>query len=118
MATPITPSPASAIQSRNYKLVESLCSRPSPSRLDSPTYRSVPDVRERVLAGQPTLDETEHDFEVRAARETFEAALAHWRNSHYKLAVRLLGERRGTGYTEGVPYLNEVRALPVFPKAA
>jgi tryptophan 2,3-dioxygenase len=109
---------ASAIQSRNYKLVESLCSRPSDARLDSPAYRSVPEVRERVLAGQPALDEGEHDAAARKAMDAFESALAHWRNSHYKLAVKMLGSRRGTGYTEGVPYLHDVRALPVFAKAA
>ena len=31
--------------------------------------------------------------------------------------MKMLGERRGTGYTEGVPYLNDVRALPVFAAA-
>ena len=108
---------ASAIQSRNYKLVESLCARPSEARLDSPAYRSVPEVRERVLAGQPSLDDAEHDAAARAAMDGFESALAHWRNSHYKLAMKMLGERRGTGYTEGVPYLNDVRALPVFAAA-
>src|SRR5215204_4059103 len=40
---------ASAIQSRNYKLIESLCRQPDASRLDSAAYRSVPEVRERVL---------------------------------------------------------------------
>ena len=77
----------------------------------------MPEVRERVLAGQPALDDAEHDAAVRAAMDGFESALAHWRNSHYKLAVKMLGERRGTGYTEGVPYLNDVRALPVFASA-
>jgi tryptophan 2,3-dioxygenase len=55
---------------------------------------------------------------MRDAMAGLESALAHWRNSHYKLAVRMLGSRRGTGYTEGVPYLHDVRALPVFAKAA
>ena len=82
---------ASAIQSRNYKLVESLCSRPSDARLDSPAYQSVPEVRERVLAGQPALDDAEHDDAV--GDDGFESALAHWRNSHYKLAMKMLGER-------------------------
>src|SRR5215218_11018030 len=43
---------ASAIQSRNYKRVESLCRQPDPSRLDAAAYRSVPEIRQRVLAGQ------------------------------------------------------------------
>jgi hypothetical protein len=38
---------ASAIQSRSYKLVESLCRTPEEDRLDSVAYRSVPEVRAR-----------------------------------------------------------------------
>jgi tryptophan 2,3-dioxygenase len=120
---------ASAIQSRSYKTVESLCTTPDRGRLDSPAYCSVPEVRERVLAGQPTLDEAlgtaraagrltagAHD-DVRAAMQRFEAAILKWRQTHYRLAVRMLGQRRGTGYTEGVPYLEKARAIPVFAGA-
>lgn len=120
---------ASAIQSRSYKRVESLCRRPDRSRLDSPAYRSVPEVRARVLAGQPNLDETltaahasgrlgpdEYDH-VRSAMQRLETALLKWRQTHYRLAVQMLGERRGTGYTEGVPYLEKTRGLPVFTAA-
>ena len=120
---------ASAIQSRSYKLVESLCRAPDKSRLSSAAYRSVPDVRERVLAGQPTLDEAlttadasgqltsnMHD-DVCSAMRRFESALLQWRQTHYRLAVRVLGQRRGTGYTEGVPYLDETRKIPVFTSA-
>jgi tryptophan 2,3-dioxygenase len=117
---------ASAIQSRSYKTVESLCRTPDRARLDSPAYRSVPDVRERVIAGRPTLEEAletarasgcltsaMHDA-VGSAMQRFEAAVLKWRQTHYRLAVRMLGRRRGTGYTEGVPYLEKVRAIPVF----
>jgi tryptophan 2,3-dioxygenase len=120
---------ASAIQSRSYKIVESLCRVPDTSRLDSAAYRSVPDVRERVLAGQPSLDEAlktahasghltseMHDNVISAMRR-FEAALLKWRQTHYRLAVRMLGSRRGTGYTEGVPYLEKARKIPVFTPA-
>lgn len=117
---------ASAIQSRNYKLVEALCRQPDPSRLDSVAYLSVPEVRQRVLAGQVTLDEA-----VAAARAAgrlsacdvdnleqamrrFAATLLRWRRAHYRIAVRMLGERTGTGYTEGSPYLKAVQAIPVF----
>jgi len=27
----------------------------------------------------------------------------------------MLGDRSGTGYTEGTPYLRDVRSIPVFP---
>ncbi len=121
---------ASAIQSRNYKLVESLCRRPDQARLDSAAYLSVPEVRQRVLAGQLTLDEAfqaaraagrfssgEVDDLEQAMRE-FAATLLRWRRTHYRIAVRMLGERTGTGYTEGAPYLESVQAIPVFSSVA
>jgi tryptophan 2,3-dioxygenase len=121
---------ASAIQSRNYKLVESLCRQPDPARLDSAAYCSVPEVRQRVLAGQVTLDEAfeaarassrlssgEVDDLEQAMRE-FAATLLRWRRTHYRIAVRFLGERTGTGYTEGAPYLNAAQAIPVFSSVA
>ena len=67
---------ASAIQSRNYKLVESLCRRPDAARLDSAAYLSVPEVRQRVLAGQLTLDEA---FQAaRAAAASAQARSPAW----------------------------------------
>jgi tryptophan 2,3-dioxygenase len=118
---------ASAIQSRGYKTVEALCARPDAHRLDSMAYRSVPELRLRVLAGQTTLDEafaaarasgrlgTAGLAALTEAMRGFSEALLRWRQTHYRLAVRMLGERRGTGYTEGPPYLEAVRELPVFP---
>ena len=52
-----------------------------------------------------------------AAMARFEAALLKWRNSHFRLAMKMLGSRPGTGYTEGVPYLEKVRGIPVFATA-
>src|SRR5215218_1654680 len=86
---------ASAIQSRNYKLVESLCRQPDPTRLDAPAYLSVPEVRERVLAGQVTLDEafqaarttgrlSARDVDdLEQAMQHFAATLLRWRRTHY-----------------------------------
>ncbi|MER5333784.1 hypothetical protein [Micromonospora sp. NPDC002717] len=117
---------ASAIQSRSYKLVESLCRTPEGDRLDSVAYRSVPEVRSLVRAGQPTIDEA-YRSAVRAGRldgadrtlvarrmETFAGALLQWRRTHHRIATRMLGPRSGTGYTEGTPYLAAVRDVPVF----
>lgn len=117
---------ASAIQSRNYKIVEALCRTPDQSRLHSPAYDSVPEVQASVLAQQTTLDNVVRDAvaedrvdpaqlkELQEAMRSFAAALMQWRQTHYSLAVRMLGERSGTGYTEGTPYLNSVRKIPVF----
>ncbi|MDQ3587381.1 MAG: tryptophan 2,3-dioxygenase [Actinomycetota bacterium] len=117
---------ASAIQSRSYKRLESLCRRPDPERLDSPAYHSVPEVRERVIAGQPNLDQAldtaiasglltpdEHTA-LSAAMDAFETAILKWRKTHHSIAVRMLGERRGTGDTEGVAYLEQARTIPLF----
>jgi tryptophan 2,3-dioxygenase len=117
---------ASAIQSRSYKLLESLCRTPDESRLESPAYLSVPEIRERVRNGQSSLDET-YRFAGRAGlldpadqpildqrMRAFAAALTQWRQTHYRLATRMLGVRPGTGYTQGTPYLDAVRSIPVF----
>ncbi|MEV6582874.1 tryptophan 2,3-dioxygenase [Streptomyces sp. NPDC051582] len=121
---------ASAIQSRNYKLVESLCRVPDQDRLDSPAYRSTPEVRMRILAGQPTLDEAcsaalaDDRFGARdrelltTSMLGFAGALRRWRQTHYRIAVRMLGTRSGTGSTEGTPYLSSVRKIPVFRSVA
>ena len=117
---------ASAIQSTNYKLVESLCRHPHGERLESAAYGSVPDVRRRVLEGQPDIDQAVRDAcasgvldenarnRLAPAMDRFASTLAHWRQTHYRLAARMLGDRPGTGYTQGTPYLKQVRDLPVF----
>jgi len=118
---------ASAIQSRGYKMVESLCRKPEPDRLDSVAYHSVPEVRAAVLAGRLTVDEayrahcltgglSDCDLaRLGKAAARFEAEVLRWRRTHYTLAVRMLGrERSGTGYTEGTPYLGAVRTIPIF----
>lgn len=113
---------ASAIQSRNYKRIESACRRPDRGRLDSPAYDSVPEVRAAVLAGRTSLDDAlararltgdERDA-LHAAMAGFGAALGKWRQTHYRLAVRMLGDRNGTGHTAGQSYLDKARSIPVF----
>jgi tryptophan 2,3-dioxygenase len=117
---------ASAIQSRNYKIFESLCRRPDPERLNSAAYDSVPDVQLRAREDTTTLDDAyaaatgagwlngPHRDELRAAMEAFAATVLRWRTTHYRLAVRMLGDRTGTGYTAGTPYLKTVQRIPVF----
>jgi tryptophan 2,3-dioxygenase len=113
---------ASAIQSRSYKSIESLCRRPDPARLAGPGYDAVPDVRARVLAGQPTLGDalaqsalSSRDLaEIGPAMADLEAQVLGWRRTHHNLAMRMLGMRRGTGDTAGVPYLAETREIPLF----
>jgi tryptophan 2,3-dioxygenase len=89
-------------------------------------YQSVPEVRDRVLRGQPTLDQAFTDAlasgrlsaagrdVLTTAMHELADALLRWRQTHYRLAVRMLGERPGTGYTEGTPYLKAVRSIPLF----
>nr|WP_205808153.1 hypothetical protein [Micromonospora sp. HNM0581] len=117
---------ASAIQSRSYKMIESLCRAPQAERLDSVAYLSVPEVQAQVRGGQPTIDETYRsavsdgrltgaaDILVQRQMAAFADALTQWRRTHLRVAVRMLGSRPGTGYTEGTPYLAAVSTLPVF----
>lgn len=122
---------ASAIQSRNYKLVESLCRTPDRARRESIAYRSVPEIHVRVLRGQPNLDDAlaearaesritpEVDAEICSAMAAFAHTLQQWRQIHFRLAVKMLGEATpGTGATEGTPYLSAVRSVPVFKTMA
>jgi tryptophan 2,3-dioxygenase len=119
---------ASAIQSGAYKLVESLCRRPDQDRLDSVAYRSVEPVRREVLAGQRTVYEafaavsdqlSATDVEqLTTAIGEFQATHGRWRQTHYRLAVRMLGDQTGTGYTEGTPYLKAGLELRLFPDLA
>lgn len=118
---------ASAIQSRSYKTIEALCRQPEHNRLRSVAFSSVPEVQQRVLAGTVSLDEAlvsarssrasppEHLRLLEGAMERFSTTLLRWRRSHYRLAVAMLGQRTGTGYTEGTPYLESVQSIPVFP---
>jgi len=110
---------ASAIQSRSYKTMESLCRRPDAERLAGPGYDAAPEVRERVLAGQATLQHAmahcpDPAGEIAEAMAAFEASVLAWRKTHHNLAMRMLGMKRGTGYTAGVPYLAENKDTPLF----
>ncbi|GIE36586.1 hypothetical protein Ait01nite_096310 [Actinoplanes italicus] len=118
---------ASAIQSRNYRLLESLCRLPDDDRLASAAFHNTPDVREQVRHGLRTLEQAYTEAvgpadrnppagaePVVAAFRAFAAAVRRWRQTHYRLAVRMLGDRTGTGYTEGTPYLSRARTIPVF----
>lgn len=113
---------ASAIQSRSYKKVESLCRKPDAERIDSIAYQSVPDVREKVLRNHETIDDiysrisesNKFKDDFYQAMALFDCGMKIWRQSHYGIAVKMLGPSPGTGYTEGTPYLKEVRKIPVF----
>lgn len=117
---------ASAIQSRNYKILEALCRRPDQERLDSAAFTSTPEVRDCVLAGSPTVDDAFESacaagrldpvqrHEVHQAMRSFSAALERWRHTHYRLAVRMIGDTPGTGYTAGTTYLRSARSIEVF----
>ncbi|WP_051799602.1 tryptophan 2,3-dioxygenase family protein [Catenuloplanes japonicus] len=114
---------ASAIQSRHYKLMESLARRPDPARLGSAAYENVPEVQALVMTGLPSVDEAygtarltlaEHAA-VGAAMADFAASVDAWRRTHYRLATRMLGnDTGGTGYTNGTSYLAQAREIPVF----
>ena len=117
---------ASAIQSRSYKLIESLCTLPEAARLDSAAFHFVPDLRERVkqrpvhLEGalQQAWSRGTYDREtcerIATSLESFAQTFSTWRTSHLATARVFLGEATGTGYTEGVPYLAQGVHQPVF----
>lgn len=121
---------ASAIQSRAYKTVESLCRNPDPDRLNSTAYESVPEVRDAVIAGRLTVEDAiARNGESGAlsspdlhrlcdAAAAFGESIMRWKRVHFSIAVRMLGQSAGTGATEGTPYLSRVRNVPVFSETA
>ncbi|EEG84439.1 hypothetical protein PROPEN_02800 [Proteus penneri ATCC 35198] len=106
------------------KKVESLCSRPDAERFNSIAYRAVPEVSEEILCNPETIDDVfnlipqdnlyKDDFHQ--AMESFGLGMKIWRQSHYGIAVKMLGASPGTGNTEGTAYLKEVRKIPIFKK--
>jgi hypothetical protein len=76
-------------------------------------------VEDALIGGRVTDRLTvEEQHETLAAMRELADALGHWRQTHYRLAVRMLGDRTGTGYSEGTPYLRHVLGVPVFTPAA
>ena len=117
---------ASAIQSRNYKRIESFCRFPDDDRLNSLAYTAVPEVRRQIIDSPHTFEDV---FAMAQSRnrasqssldqlkfliDQFEQHMIWWRHVHYKLAVKMLGEKPGTGSTEGTPYLKKIQNLKVF----
>jgi tryptophan 2,3-dioxygenase len=90
---------ASAIQSRQYKLVEALCSR--------------------------ALDELVAELQPGQAREqlvsdllAFDREFRSWKRAHCRIAERMIADLPGTGGTTGVSYLRERMDGPLFPRLA
>ncbi|WP_214403652.1 tryptophan 2,3-dioxygenase family protein [Pseudonocardia lacus] len=106
---------ASAIQSDQYKRFEAACGAPSRARLRSDAFAGVPVVRDEVLAGQDDLSRAVLDSRrpgatgwdgLGAAIAELEGAHQRWKAAHRGVAGRMLGTAAGSGYTEGVPYLD------------
>ena len=120
---------ASAIQSANYKAFEALCGTPNPARTASAAFDAVPDIRERVLAGSTTVrgaadaylaahpGDDEASIRLGRAMGQVESIHQRWKQTHYRLAVRMIGAASGTGYTAGTPYLKSVIENRLFRSA-
>ncbi|MFD1939635.1 tryptophan 2,3-dioxygenase family protein [Nonomuraea mangrovi] len=117
---------ASAIQSEQYKRFEILCGPPDAARLRSAAFTSVPVVRAEAEGHHDSL--TGVYLELRgeagfspAAWAALDAALGRleaihqrWKSTHRTLAVRMLGDARGSGDTAGVPYLTQCLGNRLF----
>ncbi|MEJ2862148.1 hypothetical protein [Actinomycetospora flava] len=105
---------ASAIQSEAYKRFELACGEPGRARLDSEAFAGVPAVRAEA-DGHDSLARAVADLPgdpptgLAAAVADLEAAHRRWKTTHHSLAVRMLGDAPGSGYTAGVPYLAACR---------
>ncbi|MEU9235534.1 tryptophan 2,3-dioxygenase family protein [Streptomyces subrutilus] len=111
---------ASAIQSEQYKRFEGLCGVPTVPRLCSSAFTSVPAVKAEVeddrhdtVSGAYLDLRAEGRFgpgewsSLDAALSRLENGHQRWKSAHRSIAVRMLGDAHGSGYTTGVPYLTE-----------
>jgi tryptophan 2,3-dioxygenase len=117
---------ASAIQSEQYKRFEAACARPATVRLESAAFANVPRVRSAVEAGVDTLSDarraagpgtdpgTVDGAALALALRRLEAQHQRWKAAHHGLAVRMLGDAPGSGYTAGVPYLRACLSNRLF----
>ncbi|MGD9987976.1 hypothetical protein [Pseudonocardia sp.] len=117
---------ASAIQSEQYKRFEAACARPATVRLESAAFANVPRVRSAVEAGVDTLSDarraarpgtdpgTVDGAALARALRRLEAQHQRWKAAHHGLAVRMLGDAPGSGYTAGVPYLRACLSNRLF----
>jgi tryptophan 2,3-dioxygenase len=111
---------ASAIQSEQYKRFEILCGVPPVARLQSAAFTSVPVVRAEAedsahdTVAQAYLDLRSAGGFSQAEWNLLDTALGsledrhqRWKSTHRSLALRMLGNAHGSGYTDGVPYLTK-----------
>jgi tryptophan 2,3-dioxygenase len=120
---------ASAIQSEAYKRFELACGCPTPTRLRSEGFAAVPAVASEA-PGRDSLAAAVRDLmgdtlvppaRYRALTEAIddlESAHQRWKTTHHSLAMRMLGDARGSGYTAGVPYLRSRIDDRLFASAA
>ena len=124
---------ASAIQSEHYKRFELLCGVPSAERLASAAFSNVPPVQEEARTDPQTLTRAYSaarrqgwfgaaEWEaIDAALDKLEQTHQRWKTTHFRIAGRMLGDARGSGYTAGVPYLRgllENRLFWAIPERA
>jgi hypothetical protein len=79
--------------------------------LPLPRIGGRPTIERALQAGTLSQDQA---AAVRAAMDCFASALLKWRRTHHGVAGRMLGDRRGTGDTEGQAYLAQGMTIPVF----
>lgn len=111
---------ASAIQSEHYKRFELLCGVPSAQRLASAAFDNVPPVQDEARGDPETLTRAYLDARsqgwfgaaewesIDAALDELEGTHQRWKTTHFRIAGKMLGDARGSGYTAGVPYLREL----------
>jgi tryptophan 2,3-dioxygenase len=119
---------ASAIQSKMYKRMEVLAAHPLRERLASAAFGAVPAVRTEYEAMPLNIEDLLREYladdDVRAdasfqrlteALLQFDKTYVIWKNVHFKIAFRMIGEVRGTGNTPGTPFLRLYLNARLFP---
>jgi tryptophan 2,3-dioxygenase len=106
------------IESRRYRLIEAICSRPSSQRLASLAFAFLPvseiptDTVEAAVSDSgsaPRIEEIVH------ALTAFDDSFIGWKAAHYRITARIVADLAGTGGTEGASYLRENLQTSLMP---
>jgi len=115
---------ASAIQSRQFKMIEVYAAKPSQERMRSAAFGAVPPVAAKAMQGVKNAEDVLRPYlgreegrvaEVVESLREMDKAYVVWKSVHFKVAFKMIGELRGTGNTPGTPFLRQWLTAPLFP---
>lgn len=101
----------SAIQSRGYRRIETVCAPRSPDRAPAVTLQEAVQRAGDRLGGGATAG-------LCAELARLDEAWCAMKRTHWGITLKIIGTVAGTGGTTGADYLRQAAAVPLFPALA